>query len=53
MATVLAYMMSDIETSGRGAILAEFRASPQIRQLFAAAVLERAAAGAGPRISAD
>ena len=47
MATVLAYMMEDIRTSGRGAILAEFRASAQIRRLFQAAVLERAAAGGG------
>jgi hypothetical protein len=57
MATVLAYMMEDIRTSGRGAILAEFRSSREIRQLFAAAVLERAAAsarlGRNPRLSGD
>jgi hypothetical protein len=57
MATVLAYVIEDIRTSGRGAILSEFRTSAQIRRLFSAAVLERAAATAGqpetPRLSAD
>jgi hypothetical protein len=41
MATVLAYVLEDIQTSGRAAILADFRSSPEIGTLFERAVLER------------
>jgi hypothetical protein len=44
MATVLAYVIQEIQTSGRGAILEEFRNSPEVQQLFERAVLEREAA---------
>ena len=44
MATVLGYVIHEIQTSGRGRILAEFRTSPQVRELFEQAVLEREAA---------
>jgi hypothetical protein len=53
MATVLEYAMEEAYTSSRNAILAEFRASEKIRQLFDRAVVERAAAGllnASPRV---
>jgi hypothetical protein len=53
MATVLEYAMEEAYTSSRNAILAEFRASEKIRQLFDRAVAERAAAGllpASPRV---
>jgi hypothetical protein len=46
MATVLAYVIDEILTSGRGAILDEFRNSLQVRRLFEEAVLERNAARA-------
>jgi hypothetical protein len=45
MATVLEYAMEETYTSGRGAILAEFRSSARIRQLFERAVAERGDAG--------
>jgi hypothetical protein len=45
MATVLQYAMDEAYTSSRNAILAEYRASAKIRQLFDRAVVERAAAG--------
>jgi len=45
MATVLEYAMEEAYTSSRNAILAEYRASAKIRQLFDRAVVERAAAG--------
>ena len=41
MATVLAYVIDDARTSGRGAILAEYRASEKVRSLFDLALLER------------
>lgn len=44
MATVLNYVIQEVLTSGRGAILDEFRTSPRVRQLFEEAVLEREAA---------
>jgi hypothetical protein len=44
MATVLAYVANEILTSGRGAILEAFRTSPEVRQLFEQAVIERNAA---------
>ena len=34
MATILAYVISDLHTSRRGAILEEFRNSDRIRRLF-------------------
>ena len=43
MATVLAYAISDSETSGRREILAEYRDSERIKQLFDSAVLQRTA----------
>jgi hypothetical protein len=46
MATVLEYAMEDAYTSGRDAILAEFRGSQKVRALFERAVAERGAAGA-------
>jgi hypothetical protein len=46
MATVLAYVVQEIKTSGRGAILAEFRSSPRVRALFDRAVNEIKAAKA-------
>ena len=46
MATVLAYVIDEILTSGRGAILDEFRNSVEVRQLFEDALLERNAARA-------
>lgn len=49
MATVLSYVSSEILTSGRNEILETFRNSPEIRQLFEQAVLERAAALASPK----
>jgi len=45
MATVLAYAIDEAQTSGRRAILAEYRASEEVRRLFDAAVLKRAADG--------
>ena len=54
MATVLAYAIQEMYSSGRGAILDEFRTSEQIRQLFDRAVREREAvriASAGGNIS--
>jgi hypothetical protein len=45
MATVLEYAMEEAYTSSRNAILAEYRASDKIRQLFERAVSERAAVG--------
>jgi hypothetical protein len=44
MATVLAYAIQDMYTSGRGAIVNEFRTSQQIRGLFYRGVREREAA---------
>jgi hypothetical protein len=44
MATMLAYVMEEAYTSGRGAILADFRESNEIRRLFERAAGERAAA---------
>jgi len=41
MATVLAYAISETYSSRRGAILAEFRESDEVRQLFQRAVAER------------
>ena len=41
MATVLAYVMDETYTSTRAAILAEFRESESVRQLFERAVRER------------
>jgi hypothetical protein len=41
MATVLAYVIADIRTSRRGALLADFRASPAIAGLLARAVTAR------------
>jgi hypothetical protein len=46
MATVLEYAMEEAYTSGRNAILTEFRTSEKIRVLFDRAVVERGAAGA-------
>lgn len=46
MATVLAYVIQEIETSGRGEILEEFRSSPRVRALFDRAVGEIKAAKA-------
>lgn len=43
MATVLAYVMEETRTSGRGEILAEFRSDPEIERLFHLGVLEREA----------
>jgi hypothetical protein len=43
MATVLGYAIEETYTSGRGAILAEFRSSPVVRRLFQQAVAVRAA----------
>jgi hypothetical protein len=53
MATVLEYAMEEAYTSTRNAILAEYRTSEKILQLFNRAVAERAAAGllpASPRV---
>jgi hypothetical protein len=44
MATVLAYAIQDMYTSGRGAIVRDFRTSDHIRQLFELGVREREAA---------
>ena len=44
MATVLNYVIQEILTSGRGAILEEFRNSAEVRHLFEQAVIEREAA---------
>ena len=44
MATVLGYVIQEVLTSGRGAILEEFRSSPDVREQFERAVLERDAA---------
>jgi hypothetical protein len=44
MATVLAYLAEDIQTSGRDRILADFRTDTRIARLFAEGVAERAAA---------
>ena len=41
MATVLSYAIDETYSSKRGAILAEFRASQEVRQLFAQAIVER------------
>jgi hypothetical protein len=41
MATVLGYVIQEVETSGRGAILEEFRNSPDVQRLFERAVVER------------
>jgi hypothetical protein len=41
MATVLAYAIDETYSSRRGAILAEFRQSDQVRELFGRAVVER------------
>jgi hypothetical protein len=41
MATVLAYVIGDIQTSGRAAILQEFRESPRMQRLFEQAVAQR------------
>jgi hypothetical protein len=41
MATVLAYAIDETYSSRRGAILAEFRESEEVRQLFQRAVVER------------
>ena len=40
MATVLAYVIDETYSSRRGAILAEFRDSDAVRQLFQRAVVE-------------
>ena len=40
MATILAYVISDLHTSRRGAILEEFRNSDRIRRLFERGVSE-------------
>jgi hypothetical protein len=55
MATVLAYVMEENATSGRGAILAEFRQSEQIQRLVAQGVAQRDAARAVQvrRVSSD
>lgn len=45
MTTVLAYVIDEVSTSGRGAILAEYRTSDRVRRLFERALLEREAAG--------
>lgn len=45
MATMLAYVMEEAFRSGRGAILADFRESDEIRRLFERAVGERARTG--------
>lgn len=50
MATVLAYVAHEIATSGRGRILAEFRNSDEIRNLFEQAQRERAAARLAPTL---
>jgi hypothetical protein len=44
MATVLGYVIQEVLTSGRGAILTEFRNSPEVQRQFERAVLEREAA---------
>jgi hypothetical protein len=44
MATVLGYVIQEVLTSGRGAILEEFRSSPAVQRQFERAVLEREAA---------
>jgi hypothetical protein len=44
MATVLGYVIQEVLTSGRGAILEEFRNSPDVQRQFERAVLEREAA---------
>jgi hypothetical protein len=41
MATVLAYVIEDVQTSGRAAILNEFRANPRLQRLFDEAVTKR------------
>jgi hypothetical protein len=41
MATVLAYVLADIRSSGRAAILADFRSSTEVMTAFERAVLER------------
>lgn len=41
MATVLAYVINDARTSGRSAILAEYRTSEEVRRLFERALQER------------
>ena len=43
MTTVLAYVIDEIRTSGRGAILAEYRTSDKVRRLFDRALQEREA----------
>jgi len=45
MATILGYAVDEILTSGRGAILEEFRTDPEVRRLFERAVGEWKAAG--------
>lgn len=44
MATVLGYVIQEVLTSGRGAILEKFRSSPDVQEQFERAVLEREAA---------
>jgi hypothetical protein len=57
MATVLAYAIDDAQTSGRGAILADYRASDEVRRLFERALQERddarAAAAGDPLATSD
>jgi hypothetical protein len=48
MATVLTYVMNDAYTSERGEILAEFRASDEVRRLFERGVIAREALRATP-----
>jgi hypothetical protein len=48
MATVLEYVMNDAYTSERGEILAEFRASDEVRQLFERGVIAREASRPAP-----
>ena len=53
MAATLAYAMQDRRTSQQAEILAEFRSSDEIRQLFDEARLKRAAFLAGTTASVD
>jgi hypothetical protein len=51
MATVLAYAMDQAYTSPRRALLAEFRSSERVQQLFERGVRELDAARRGPQSS--
>jgi hypothetical protein len=44
MATVLAFFLSDAETSGRREILAQFRNDEEVRELFNRGLLQRVTA---------